>query len=264
MPTPLSAAGLSAARRALILWVVELLAEAEAVAVLLAVAKAALHQAQLRQAIKTDMTRSEKFSGFTLIELLAAIAIFAIMSAMAYRGLSAVLDTRKQLEVEQQKWRDIVLLFARMEQDFASAVNRPIRDVNDNPAAAFIGKADAIGDTDGQVLFTRMGFGGQRGALTAPQRMGYRFRDNKLEHMSWPVLDQAQRTAPAIGTLVENISEASFRFLEYQPNNSPWQNRWPAAGVGAKDATLPAAVEISMTLATGENLKRVFVLQAAE
>ena len=204
-----------------------------------------------------------KSSGFTLLELLAAIAIFAIISAMAYRGLSAVLDTRKQLEVEQQKWRDIVLLFARMEQDFASAVQRPIRDTSGNPAAAFIGKPDAIGDADGQVVFTRMGFSGQSGPLTAPQRMGYRFRDNKLEHLSWPVLDQAPRSAPIIGTLAENIREASFRFLEYQPNNSPWQNRWPQAGVSADDATLPAAVEVILTLATGENMKRVFLVQAA-
>jgi general secretion pathway protein J len=210
------------------------------------------------------MTRLNKSSGFTLLELLAAIAIFAIMTAMAYRGLSAVLETRKQLEVEQQKWRDIVLLFARMEQDFASAVQRPIRDTSDNRAAAFIGKADAVGDTDGQVVFTRMGFSGQNGPLTAPQRMGYRFRDNKLEHLSWPVLDQAPRSTPTVGTLVENISNASFRFLEYQANNSAWQNRWPQAGVAPSDATLPAAVEVNITLATGENMKRVFLVQAAQ
>ncbi|MGB8338579.1 MAG: type II secretion system minor pseudopilin GspJ, partial [Burkholderiales bacterium] len=154
------------------------------------------------------MLKRSKFSGFTLIELLAAIAIFAIMSAMAYRSLSAVLETRKQLEVEQQKWRDIVLLFARMEQDFASALQRYIRDSSDNKVAAFIGKPDTIGEYDGQVMFTRMGFSGQSGALTAPQRMGYRFRDGKLEHMSWPVLDQGTRTAPVIGTLVENLKDA--------------------------------------------------------
>jgi type II secretion system protein J len=94
--------------------------------------------------------------------------------------------------------------------------------------------------------------------------MGYRFRDNKLEHLSWPVLDQAPRTAPVIGTLVENIREASFRFLEYQPNNSIWQNRWPQAGVTPVLAELPAAVEVSITLAAGENMKRVFVVKAAK
>jgi general secretion pathway protein J len=210
------------------------------------------------------MNQAKKLSGFTLIELLAAIAIFAIMSAMAYRGLTAVLDTRKQLEAEQQKWHDIVLLFARMEQDFASAAERTIRDTSGNSIAAFIGKPDAVGDNDGQIMFTRMGFGGQRGALIAPQRMGFRFRDNKLEHMSWPVLDQGTRTMAVVGTLVENIREANFRFLEYQPNNSVWQNRWPLAGSTQTLADLPSAVEVSITLATGENMKRVFVVKAAK
>ena len=210
------------------------------------------------------MGKVKSSSGFTLIELLAAIAIFAIMSAMAYRGLSAVLETRKQLEAEQQKWRDIVLLFARMEQDFASALQRPIRDVSSNTAPAFIGKPDAVGDSDGQIVFTRMGFSGQRGSLTAPQRMGYRFRDNKLEHLSWPVLDQAPRTAPVVGTLAENLREASFRFLEYQPNTSPWLSRWPQPGVPPDLAGMPAAVEVNITLLTGETLKRIFLVQAAQ
>jgi general secretion pathway protein J len=233
-------------------------------AVVQAVVQAVAVVVTILAAQRIDMKPMKKISGFTLIELLAAIAIFAIMSAMAYRGLSAVLDTRKQLEVEQQKWRDVILLFARMEQDFASAVQRPIRDTSGNDAATFIGKPDAVGDSDGQVVFTRMGFSGQRGSLTAPQRMGYRFRDNKLEHMSWPVLDQAPRTAPVIGTLVENIREANFRFLEYQPNNSPWQNRWPQSGTQPTQGGLPAAVEVSITLASGENLKRVFLVQSAQ
>jgi general secretion pathway protein J len=241
-----------------------LAAEVTLVVAIILVAEITLVVAIILAVQTIDMKRQKRTSGFTLIELLAAIAIFAIMSAMAYRGLSAVLDTRKQLEVEQQKWRDVILLFARMEQDFASAVQRPIRDTSDNTAAAFIGKPDAVGDSDGQVVFTRMGFSGQRGSLTAPQRMGYRFRDNKLEHLSWPVLDQAPRTAPVVGTLVENIREASFRFLEYQPNNSPWQNRWPQQGTPPVQGGLPAAVEVSITLTSGENLKRVFLVQSAQ
>ncbi len=200
-----------------------------------------------------------KARGFTLLEILVAIAVFAIMSAMAYRGLSAVLETRKQLEAEQQKWRDVVLLFARMEQDFSTALKRPIRNTSDQTVAAFVGKPDPLGD-DGQVVFTRMGFAGQRGALSAPQRMGYRFRDNKLEHLSWPVLDQGTRTEPAIGTLIGNVRDAGFRFLEYKPDGSQWQPRWPLAGTDPNEAPLPAALEVSITLLTGENLKRVFLL----
>ncbi len=210
------------------------------------------------------MKFSKTPSGFTLIELLAAIAIFAIMSAMAYRSLSAVLDTRKQLEVEQQKWRDVVLLFARMEQDFASAVERPVKDTSGKDEHAFIGKADAVGEYDGQVIFTRMGFAGQRGALTAPQRMGYRFRDNKLQHLSWPVLDQGTRTVPIVGTLIENVRDMRFRFMQYNPDNPPWLNRWPLPGASVADAGMPSAIEVNITLASGEVLSRVFMVQAAQ
>ena len=37
--------------------------------------------------------------GFTLVELLVALAIFALMSGFAYRGLTAMLDSREALHV---------------------------------------------------------------------------------------------------------------------------------------------------------------------
>ncbi|MGH8772628.1 MAG: PulJ/GspJ family protein, partial [Burkholderiales bacterium] len=37
-----------------------------------------------------------KARGFTLLELLVALAIFALLSAIAYGGLNAVLDSREQ------------------------------------------------------------------------------------------------------------------------------------------------------------------------
>jgi general secretion pathway protein J len=214
--------------------------------------------------MKPYIFRRQKNSGFTLIEILVAITIFAIMSAFAYRALTSVLEARKQLEVEQHKWRDVVLMFARMEQDFSSALKRPIRDTGGNTAPAFDGKPDPVGETDGQVVFTRMGYAGQRGALAAPQRMGYRFRDNKLEQLTWQVLDQAPRTVPLVGTLIENASEVKFQFLEntQAPTNvnAKWLPRWPQPGTPPKDADLPAAVEVSLTLMSGENLKRIFLL----
>ena len=35
--------------------------------------------------------------GFTLIEVLIALTIFAIMSALAYRGLTSILDARDRV-----------------------------------------------------------------------------------------------------------------------------------------------------------------------
>lgn len=213
--------------------------------------------------MKPRILHRQKHFGFTLIEILVAITIFAIMSAFAYRSLTAVLEARKQLEVEQHKWRDVVLMFARMEQDFSSALLRPIRNTSGNTTDAFEGKPDPVGDTEGQVVYTRMGYAGQRGGLAAPQRMGYRFRDNKLEQLTWQVLDQAPRTVPLTGTLIENASEVKFQFLENNQAASKWLDRWPQPGTQPGTGKLPSAVEVSVTLTSGENLKRIFLLPSS-
>ena len=52
--------------------------------------------------------------GFTLIELLVALTIFALMSAMAYRGLNAVLETREQVLQDNHKWRELAVFFSML------------------------------------------------------------------------------------------------------------------------------------------------------
>jgi general secretion pathway protein J len=66
--------------------------------------------------------------GFTLIELLVAVAIFGVLSGMAYRALTVVLDSRDRIELETRKWRELALFFTRLEQDVTAIAPRPIRD----------------------------------------------------------------------------------------------------------------------------------------
>src|SRR5438876_12213012 len=69
--------------------------------------------------------RRESSLGFTLVELLVALAIFALMSGFAYRGLNAMLESREALQKESRKWRDVALFVGRVERDVASALQRP-------------------------------------------------------------------------------------------------------------------------------------------
>ncbi|MDR2450748.1 MAG: type II secretion system minor pseudopilin GspJ [Candidatus Accumulibacter sp.] len=66
--------------------------------------------------------------GFTLLEILVALAIFALASVIAYQGLDSVASTKSALDKEIRFWRELGLVFDRMEADFLQSVPHPLRD----------------------------------------------------------------------------------------------------------------------------------------
>ena len=66
--------------------------------------------------------------GFTFVELLVALAIFAIMTGFAYRGLTAMLESREALQKESRKWRDVALFVGRIERDLSAVLRAAARD----------------------------------------------------------------------------------------------------------------------------------------
>ncbi len=202
--------------------------------------------------------------GFTLIELLIAMAIFAILAVLSYRTLGGLLSTREQLNAETTKWRDAALLFARVENDLAAILDRPVRANDDRANAALCLSAFAPTGNDATLSFTRTGFVDfaiQQDDTAAPQRVGYRFKGEKIEWMLSPALDQAPRSEPQIHTALKNIRDAKWRALD---RNNNWRSDWPATGCAQNEKVatlLPVALELSVTLATGEMVKRVFVVR---
>ncbi|HJX58441.1 MAG TPA: type II secretion system minor pseudopilin GspJ [Thiobacillus sp.] len=191
--------------------------------------------------------------GFTLVEMLVALTIFALMSVLAYRGLTAVLQTREHLTEDNRRWRDIALTLAQLEQDMSMVVDRPVRDSGDLPLPALVGNPQALGANDAQLSFSRMGMAWQTGVLADVQRHGYRLNNGTLEQLVWPVLDQAPRSEPAVNRLLEKVSRFELRYLDGSGN---WQPRWPLPGVAA----LPAALEVVLELDGGVAVTRVFAL----
>jgi general secretion pathway protein J len=197
---------------------------------------------------------SKRSAGFTLIEVMVAISIFAVMSAMAYRGLGAMLSARGQIAQENEKWRQLAMFFARTERDFNALVNRPIRDSYDQIQPALKAGEDAQGETDALLAFTRTGLPGQSGMLSSVQRFGYRLRNRVVEQLIWTAPDQAPRTVPAVYPVLGEVSNFELRYLD---RNRVWVTRWPPAG---QLETLPLAAEIALTLAGGQRVTRMFVL----
>ncbi len=204
------------------------------------------------------MRTKPKCRGFTLIEVLIALTIFAVMSALAYRGLTSILDSRDRVAQENRKWREVSIFFARLEADLVNAVARDIRNSNNLAEAAFIGNATFAKETEGQLMFTRMGLPGAGGTLAAPQRFGYRLKQGTVEELIWPVLDQGQRTVPAVYPLLAGVNTLQLRYLD---SANQWRDTWPGLSSGAAPATpLPKAVEVALTLDSGETLTRLLLL----
>lgn len=202
------------------------------------------------------MNAARRQHGLTLLELLVAVAVFAIFSAVAYGGLMRLLDNRARVDAERVYWRDLSLAFVRLERDFSLARNRPIRDNDGARLPAFEGQPTdprALGDPN--VEFTRGGILVPNGFTADLERIGYRFADNQLLRLTWPVLDRAPLTKAQATPLLHDVEEFEVRFY----HNGAWIDRWPPLGTN-QFLPLPRAVEITLALKGRGTYKRVFLV----
>ncbi len=201
-----------------------------------------------------------RHGGFTLIEVLVAIAIFGVMSGVAYRALTSVLESRERLDGEHRKWRSLSIAFARLEQDIGAIRARPARDAGGVLQPPLIGVQVVRNPNEGQIMFSRAGYTDEKGIPGAPTRVGYRARDGVLEYMTWAALDQAPRTEPNVSPLLQGVTDLRVRYLDAR---GQWNDRWPsgsAINVAIDDAKaiMPRALELELQLQSGERIRRVF------
>jgi general secretion pathway protein J len=200
--------------------------------------------------------RAAKHHGFTLIELLVALALFALLSVAAYRGLDTMLQTRDHLTIETRKWQQLDGFFSRMAQDVAQALPRTARGQNGIVQPAWLGLPVPLNDNDAPLTFTRAGIPDQSQSLLAPQRIGYRLQQGTISLLRWPFPDQAPNAAPLVYPLLTGVSD--FR-LQYMDANGGWMTQWPPAN--GKADSLPFALGVEVTLEGGEKVSRVLGLQ---
>jgi len=202
----------------------------------------------------TNKSRTSNI-GFTLLELLVAMSVFAIMSVMAYGGLSQIISNNTSAEAALERMQSVQHMMYTLTRDFNQIIERNIRDEFGTTQPYLV----AGSDPDTVVEFTRSGRRNPAKLLRSNLlRVAYQLEDNKLYRLFWPQLDRVQGMEPGRSELLDNIETFDIRYLD---NNADWHTNWPPANLGTSTAVaipLPVAIEISMTLTDWGKLKRLY------
>lgn len=202
--------------------------------------------------------------GFTLIEVLVALAIFALISAMAYGSLIQLMNNRNRIDEERVFWRGTGILFHDLEQDLLQARARYIRNYDGSTPAPFIGRLpDNRALAEPSLEFTRGGLPvlniNDRSDL---QRVAYRLSEGKLYRLTWANLDRGTDEKPTETLLSDDVDGFTLRFLDAKGAVS---DEWPAPTSTLPSnfngpAALPRAVEVTIKFKHHGEFVRTFLV----
>ncbi len=202
--------------------------------------------------IDIGLTSRRPQQGLTLLELLVAISVFALLSAMAYGGLNSVLNTAEHTRSQAERLAEMQLAFNRLQRDLVQISDRPIRDtLGDRQPALQYGTGLTL------LEFTKSGWRNPTDqARSSLQRVAYRLEDNELQRLAWSHLDRAANATPFTATLLTEVDDVQFRFMDGQQR---WHDTWPPLNTRG-EAGLPRAIEITVVPAGWDDIVRLFAL----
>jgi general secretion pathway protein J len=192
-------------------------------------------------------------SGFTLLELLVAVAILAVIGVSSYRLLAGTISTRDRAMEHDQGLMQLQKAMGTLQRDLEQTVPRPIRDeFGDNQPALYFPKENTVD-------LTRTGWRNPLGEARSDMvRVRYAVEDGHLRRYYWDQLDRMPGAQPHGSELLDKVKDFQLRAMDASGN---WSGIWPPVSQtqhANEQAPLPAAVEVTFTVAPYGNLRRVF------
>lgn len=202
---------------------------------------------------------SAKSKGFTLLELLIALAVFSILSIMAYSGLQMVLDSKGHTENQADRLISLQRAFTFIGRDVEQTIGRSIRDTFGDVKPAMVGSPFGTVPLE----LTRTGWRNPAHLLrTNMERVMYRYEDETITRLSLSMLDQPNIIEPLERELLSEVKELRFRYMD---EKLQWQDEWPPQYAEDKDASkLPRAVEVTINYVGVGEVKRLFRVPPGE
>jgi len=193
-------------------------------------------------------------NGFTLIEVLVAMAIFGVLTIMAYMALGQTLANSEMLNQRMDRLQAIQRTMRHLSNDLTSASPRPVRnELGDSYQPSLMVSMN----NDFALAVTHGGWNNPAGLPRSTlQRSVYLLQDGKLIRVHHTVLD-ATFTNTAISTeILDGVESLEFRLLQ---DNGETVNQWPPSGSrGTGSQSLrPRAVEVIITLEGEGEIRRL-------
>lgn len=198
---------------------------------------------------------ARKGRGFTLLELLVAVALFALVAAMAYAGLSALISQDAGLRERSESLRQVQLAAGLLQWDLTQIVDRSVRD----PLGGVLGPVVVSGGT-GSIEFTRAGMALMPGVnASALARIRYRVQGGALIRERLLQLDASDSRQVIGNTILDDVTALRFEFRDAVGAR---YTSWPPAGTGDNaEVLLPKAIEVIIEHERWGELRRMILVQ---
>jgi general secretion pathway protein J len=196
--------------------------------------------------------RTSQSRGFTLIEVLVAMAIFGVLTILAYSALGQTLSNADMLNERMDRLQAVQRTMRYLSNDLSNASPRPVRnELGDAYMPAVMVSASNLF----ALAVTHGGWSNPAGlARSTQQRSVYLLEDGKLFRVYYTVLDATYANNAISTEILDGVESLEFRLLQ---DNGETTIQWPPLGGSGSLSLRPRAVEIILTLEGEGEIRRL-------